>query len=187
MRQAAHIFTAGLLVACCLAACTLPPPNPAPEAAVASPGVRAMETTAAGARFTTGPLPAGWSVFPHGDAARAFRNDANDQIIMVNVLYAPNRTAGLIALRNHLLFDIAERKISEQDTIEVDLREALWTVVAGRLDGAEVKMAIVVVRIDAWVYDLILVGDPDHFDVALPDFKHFIDAFHQQRAGEPQE
>jgi hypothetical protein len=171
-----------------LAGCARSPaPNANPENPAAPDGVEAMEKTAEGARFFTGPLPVGWQVLHRGGAKVAFHNTLHNQIIMVNVLYAPNRQANLTALRNHLLFDMTDRKILENNFFEVDDREALWTVVDGRLDGAEIRLAIVVVRIDSWVYDLVYVADPAQFDACLADFKKFVDAFHQQRSAEPGE
>jgi hypothetical protein len=174
------------LAACALAACSA---NPKPTGAPAGVrgGVKAVELTAEGARFTLGTLPAGWARFNKGDAKIAYRNHLQNQIIMVNVVYAPNRKADLRALFNHLMFDITDRKLLEYEKIMVDEREALWTVVEGELDGAPIKLAAAVVRIDAWVYDLVFVSSPDNFDLGLSAFRQFVQAFHQMRSGEGEE
>lgn len=156
-----------------------PAPVTTPEAQPT--GVSRVEVAAEGARFFVGPLPYGWRRSLTGQAKAAFVNKINDQIIMVNVVYAPNRRAGLTALRNHLLFDITSRNIIEQESMEIDNREALWTIVEGRLDGARIKMALLVVRIDDWVYDMAYVAVPENFDKNLEDFKQFIKTFHHQR------
>jgi hypothetical protein len=180
---------------CCLGwllvtalACAARPAKPVggPEPA-ASDGVTPHEVAHQGVRFRLGGLPFGWDALRKGDAVAAFQNRFHDQVIMVNQVYAPNRKANLTALRNHLLFDITDREITEHKKIEIDDREALWTVIDGRLDGARVKLAVAVVRIDAWVYDLVYIATPDRYDVCLPDFQAFIKAFHQKRAGAPEE
>jgi len=147
------------------------------------PAEGAVEVTAEGARFFIGPLPAGWKrlTLPTGQAKIAYNQTVNHQAIMVNVIYAPNRAAGLRALRNHLLFDITSRTIVEEQFMEIDNREALWTTVEGRLDGARVKMALLVVRIDDWVYDMVYVAVPETFELNLEDFKQYIRTFHHQR------
>ncbi|MHA1567996.1 MAG: hypothetical protein ACTSXZ_00880 [Alphaproteobacteria bacterium] len=150
-------------------------------------GVPRVEVVAEGARFEVGPLPAGWKRMQTGGAKAAFRHLVSDQVIMVNVVYAPNRQAGLTALRNHLLFDITSRKILEQESIEIDHREAIWTIVEGRLDGARVKLALLVVRIDEWVYDMVYIAVPERFDLYLDDFQQFIHSFHHQRHYDPME
>jgi len=174
-----------------LASCGGPPkPDGAPEDKNDEVGVRAMELTSDGARFKIGPLPTGWRRLQElggGEAKAAFTNRANDQAIMVNVSYAPNRRAGLIALRNHLLFDITDRKILEQSEIEVDKREGLWTVCTGYLDGAPIKMALVVARIDNWVYDLAYISPPSQFEHNLKDFKDFVKTLHQRRQDQEKE
>lgn len=152
-----------------------------------SDGVPAQVIAAEGARFVTGALPFGWRRLLTGDAKAGFMNQIHGQAIMVNVVYAPNRRADLTALRNHLLFDLTEREILEHELIEVDHRESLWTVVEGRMEGARIKMALAVVRIDDWVYDLAYVSTPAQFDVCLPDFKTFLTAFHQKRNYRPVE
>ncbi|MDP8224389.1 MAG: hypothetical protein P9L99_13575 [Candidatus Lernaella stagnicola] len=145
-------------------------------------GVPSQVIAAEGVRFTTGALPFGWRKLLRGEAKAGFLNEVHGQAIMVNVVYAPNRNAGLVALRNHLLFDLAERRIHEHEMIEVDHRQALWTVARGRLDGAAVQLALVVVRIDDWVYDFAYVSTPENFDVCLGDFRGMLNGFHQSRA-----
>lgn len=151
------------------------------DATYSPQGVPPKEIAAEGVRFTTGSLPAGWRQLRQGEAKVAYLNNPTGQSIMLNVVYAPNRKANLKALRNHLLFDLTGRNILEHKPIEVDSREALWTVVEAKLDGAAIKMALVVVRIDDWVYDMAYVSDPDKFDACLADFQRFIQEFHQQR------
>ncbi len=149
--------------------------------APAGDGVPAQVVAAQGTRFVTGSLPFGWRRLLRGDAKAGFMNEVHGQAIMINVVYAPNRKAGLVALRNHLLFDLTHRRILEHETTEVDHREALWTVAEGRFDGALVKMALVVVRIDDWVYDIVYISAPDNYEMCLVDFKSFLTGFHQQR------
>jgi len=160
-------------------------PRPAPELTPGEDeltGIAAFEVADQGARFIVGPLPFGWKrMMLEGGATVGFTNRFHDQTIFVNVLYAPNRRAGLTALRNHLLFDLTSREILEQETIEVDNREALWTVIKGRLDGARVKMALVVVRIDDWVYDLAYIAVPETYEICLADFRQMVNAFHHKR------
>ncbi len=174
----------GLLLAMLLAlvACSQNP-KPTSEVVTASPGVQAMEIAAEGARFNVGPLPFGWKrlIVPTNQAKAAFSHVVNNQAIMINVVYAPNRGADLRALRNHLLFDVTSRTIEKEEFLEIDNREALWTEVSGRLDGARVKMALLVIRIDEWVYDMAYVAVPENFDRNLDDFKKFIHTFHHQR------
>lgn len=150
-------------------------------------GVDPIEMAQSGARFTTGPLPGGWNRLRGGGATIAFTRSDNRQSIFINVIYAPNRKADVQSLRNHLLFDLTSRKIREQETIEVDNREALWTVAEGRLDGARVQIALVVLRMDSWVYDFCYVSVPENFDEALADFKHFVHYFHHKRSYPPAE
>jgi hypothetical protein len=174
----------GFVVLACLgaSACAFNP-GPAGSPGTATPGEGVVEVAAEGARFTIGPLPAGWKrlKLTTNAAKVAYQHAVNHQAIMVNVIYAPNRAAGLRALRNHLLFDITSRTILEEQFLEVDNREALWSTVDGRLDGARIKMALLVVRIDDWVYDLVYVAVPETFDLNLEEFKQFIKTFHHQR------
>lgn len=169
-----------LLFASWLVGCSANPP-PAAGTVDQPVGVPAIETAAEGTRFVTPTLPFGWNRLDKGNAKIAFINQIHDQVILVNVVYAPNRKANLKTLRNHLIFDITDRRFVEHKNIEVDDRKALWTVVEGRLDGAAVKLATAVVRIDDWVYDLAYIAVPDTFDVCLPDFQKFVAAFHQKR------
>lgn len=117
------------------------------------------------------------------DADMAFFNDENKATIVVNSTCGIQKQVPLTALRNHLLFDMTDRLILEQEKTEIDMREGLRSLVQGRLDGGLFKMEIFLVLIDNCVYDFVYIVNLEKYKECRPDFISVVKGFHARRDG----
>jgi hypothetical protein len=81
------------------------------------------------------------------------------------------------ALMNHLLFGMRERKFQVEETVTLDGRGALHTVVELELDGVPLTLEILVLKKDGCVYDLSLIASRASFQQARPVFASLVRGF----------
>ena len=72
---------------------------------------------------------------------------------------------------------LTDRQVVSQTVRPCSRREALETIVVGKLDGVERKLALLVLKKDGCVYDLVLGAGPAQFDQALIAFGRVRDSF----------
>ena len=125
--------------------------------------------------------PPGWNSFKLTDVDLAFNNEATGASIMINSTCEMEGPVPLIALTNHLLLDIIDRKIKTRRELEIDGRIGLATIMTGRLEGFEMQMDLRVVQIDSCVYDLVYLAPLGKFDEAHQDFETITAGFHARR------
>lgn len=133
--------------------------------------------------YKIGVLPDEWRRLWGYDADMAFFNDQHKATIVVNSTCGIQKQVPLTALRNHLLFDMTDRLILEQEKTEVDMREGLRSLVQGRLDGGLFKMEVFLVLIDNCVYDFVYIVSLEKFSECRPDFINLVKGFHARRQG----
>jgi hypothetical protein len=157
--------------------------GPSPVLNKSEKGLRPQKFIDENTTFTTGPLPAGWRRLWGYDGDLAFYNDTLKATIMVNATCNIRRQMPLVALRNHLLIDIAERFVVDQKEVDLDMRRALHTTVQGRLDGSLIKMELYVVKIDSCVYDFAYIVNLESYEIGKEAFTQFVNQFHARRKG----
>ena len=131
------------------------------------------------ASFHGGPVPASWDRLTNVDGAMlAFHDKESGGSATV---YARCGQDGddvpLTALTKHLIIGFTERKTTEEKLVPLDGREALHTVLDGKLDGVPVSLAIYVLKKDGCVYDLVWVAPPERFQAGIAGFDAFVAGF----------
>ena len=135
-----------------------------------------------GPRYTVGDLPEGWKTESDATGAdKAYRLGESGVSILVNATCEVYSQVPLKALTAHLLIDITDREILSREETTIDYRDAMVTVVKGKLDGGEVQMDLRVVKIDDCVYDLAYVAAPESFGEGHADFEALVKSFHASR------
>jgi hypothetical protein len=66
-----------------------------------------------------------------------------------------------------------ERDFVSQETLPLDDREALHTLMRAKLDGVPMQYDIYVMKKDGCVYDLVYVAPPARFTAGAADFERF--------------
>lgn len=130
------------------------------------------------ASFRTGPVAASWQRVDVQGSMLAFHDGETGG--SVNVYGRCGQDADdvpLAALTNHLLIGFTEREVQEQKVVPMDGREAMHTIVSGKLDGVRVKLNIYVLKKDGCVYDLVWVAPPEQFDAGAARFDEFAAGF----------
>jgi len=118
-----------------------------------------------------------WKQIESEDTNLAFFNDSLNAVIMVNSTCDEYKDAPASALTGHLFIGIEDRKVLEQQKVMLDGREAVYTLVEGKLDGAPVKLATYVLVKNYCIYDLAYSAPPASFERGLPYLKNIADKF----------
>lgn len=134
--------------------------------------------------FRVATVPPTWRRVSLPYADLAFRDDARDASILLNSRCSPSdRDAPLVALTDHLILGTTARRVTREETVPFDGREAQHTLLEARLDGVPMAYDIYVLKKDGCVFDLVYVTPPP----AAPDgvatsgaveFERFVSGFH---------
>ena len=132
----------------------------------------------AGVAFAVADAPASWSRLGLSSGLLAFRDHAASATVLVNGRCGKDgEDVPLAALTAHLFFQFTEREAEEEDTVAMDGREALRTVLRAKLDGVPKRFEAVVMKKDGCVYDFVLIADPASFPQARPAFEAYVAGF----------
>lgn len=124
-------------------------------------------------------VPSTWRRVDVTDAALAFHDDAHDASVLINGRCGPtDEGTPLEALTNHLLIGTTERSVEEQEKEPLDGREALRSVVRGKVDGVPLRFVVFVFKKDGCVYDFVLAGPPDGVARGRKAFESVVRGFH---------
>jgi hypothetical protein len=129
--------------------------------------------------FRVGNQPETWRRLEVSNALLAFQDERDSAVISVNARCKRQREdVPLQALTNHLFLQFTERRISSEETIPFDEREARRTIMLAKLDGVERKFEVLVAKKDGCVYDFIYFAHPDDFPRHRAEFEQFVQGFH---------
>ncbi len=131
-----------------------------------------------GIRYKIGPLGEGWRRIEVEENDLAFYNDAFYAIIQVNSTCRRDyEDVSLKILTDHLLYGLTERKILLQEKRMIDRREALYTELSAKLDGVEIRAAILVLKKNECIFDFTYLTRPWNFGRGIGDFHRVIYGF----------
>jgi hypothetical protein len=132
-----------------------------------------------------GPVPAEWRPVQIPGADLAWRDDAHGASALFDVrCEGRDRDAPLGVLTEHLIMGTTERDFTSQETVPLDRREALHTLMRAKLDGVPMQYDIYVMKKDGCVYDVVYVAPPDQYAGGAADFERFARGLHTG-SGEP--
>ena len=151
--------------------------------ACAEPGFDGRVFRSGNIAFELSSLPSSWRQIEVTDTAVAFRDDSRNATIAVNGRCGKDADdVPLRSLTQHLFIHFTERAIIEQQTIELDAREALVTDASAKLDGVKKHFRVVVLKKDGCVYDLMLIARSQPSSAQLEEFDGFVRGFSALRA-----
>ena len=125
-----------------------------------------------------GPVPEPWRRVSIEGADLAYRDEAHDASVLFDVRCARGSDAPLTVLTEHLIMGTTDRDFVTQDTVPLDRREALHTLMRAKLDGVPMQYDIYVMKKDGCVYDMVYVAPPARFTAGAPDFERFALGLH---------
>jgi len=127
--------------------------------------------------FRVGPLPSTWRSIEVDGAALAFRDDPSGATVAVNGRCGVDGDdVPLQALTHHLFLNFTQRKIQNQQSLEIDGRGALRTDLSANLDGVAKEFVVYVLKKDGCVYDFMWIG-AENARAGVPDFERFVTGF----------
>jgi hypothetical protein len=126
--------------------------------------------------FQVGPIPPAWHAVDVDGALLAFRDDRAPATVAVNGRCGlDGDDVPLEALTHHLFLHFTDRKLIQQERLELDGRAALRTDLDAALDGVPLHYRVVVMKKDACVYDFMLMspsaGGAGEFDRFVGGFE----------------
>jgi hypothetical protein len=125
--------------------------------------------------YTIGQPGEAWRRVQLETADLAWFNSELGAGLIVNSACEGVQDAPLVGLTNELLIGTTEREILKQELRPFSKREALETIVTGKLDGVLRKRALFVVKKDGCVYDIVFDAPPEHFEAGLPTYRRVRD------------
>jgi hypothetical protein len=132
-----------------------------------------------GVRFVAGEQPPAWRGIEADGTLLTFRDDEHDATIGVNGRCGKDaEDVPLVALTQHLFLQFTERKVTDQQVVAMDGREAMRTTLTAKLDGVERAFAIYVLKKDGCVWDFLYVSRPQSFSSEVRKFDQFVAGFH---------
>ena len=120
-----------------------------------------------------GPVPGPWRRVSIDGADLAYRDEPRDASVLFDVRCARGSDAPLAVLTEHLIMGTTARDFVSQETVPLDHREALHTLMRAKLDGVPMQYDIFVMKKDGCVYDLVYVAPPARFTAGAADFERF--------------
>ena len=82
----------------------------------------------------------------------------------------PAESGSLPAVARHLFFGLKTPEMASRLPIQVAGIPGIRTRMSAQLDERPVEVDAVTLRLNACLYDLVLVAPPDRFALAQPDF-----------------
>ena len=120
-----------------------------------------------------GPVPAGWHRVRIDGADLAYRDEAREGSALFDVRCGRGSDAPLTVLTEHLIMGTTARDFVSQETLPLDDREALHTLMRAKLDGVPMQYDIYVLKKDGCVYDVVYVAPSARFSAGAADFERF--------------
>ena len=132
--------------------------------------------------YRVGPLGTGWQMVHEEGAEIGFYNRRIAGIIQGNATCRDDaETAPLASLTDHLLIGYTERHPTRTETVAVDGREALHSIVKAKLDGVPLILDLYVLKRNGCIFDLSYVAPPDTYEDGGGDFGEFVAGFADAR------
>lgn len=127
-------------------------------------------------RYRVGPRPRDMERVDVDDNDLAFYNPRLGTI-SVNSTCTEYEDVPEVALLNHLLFGMRERRFRVEETVTLDGRGAYHVVVDVELDGVPITLEVFLVKKDGCVYDITHIRRRDAPEAARRDFLAFVSGF----------
>lgn len=131
--------------------------------------------------YQVGPLSKEWVLKKSKQPGIHFHNIRYGATITTEALCGgAYEDLSLDLLTDHLFAGLTEIQKKGSQVVRLDDRQALYTRVTARLDGAPVHLNIVVLKKEQCQFDFYAVTKPSYGEEITKDFKEFVKGFHYQ-------
>jgi len=86
--------------------------------------------------------------------------------------------APLTSLADQLFYGMAKTQTIKHQDLKLEGRAAVKAQATGTVDGAPIRMEVVVLKMNACVFDFVYMATPEDFERDLDDFKRMYEGFH---------
>ncbi len=130
-----------------------------------------------GGSFLIGQLPSTWVRKKFSYRALLFQSP-NGSSISVNSFCKGSFDDGpLPLLSRQLLYGLGNQKTHSQKTFKLDGRDAIRTVVDGAMDGAQVTVDAVTLKMNECIFDFVYTSTPHDYSAGVSDFEGLYKGF----------
>lgn len=122
--------------------------------------------------------PAGWKVEHGARADLTLQSEAAPGGMLVDATCGGREVSRpMDVLTRHLTFGLRKRDVVEDGTTSVAGREATHSVVRGVVDGRDVTVEALVLRVEPCVHDFLYVAPTGVFAAGRPAFRAVVESF----------
>lgn len=101
-------------------------------------------------------------------------NDVLHGTFVMDALCGPKfEDTPLAMLAKHLLYKLENPRMEPKQYFPLEGREALRVEGTGTIDGVSLRMAVVVLKKNACIYDFVYFAPPGHFAEGARDFENY--------------
>ena len=131
-----------------------------------------------GGAFRVGKLSDSWKRESFGYKAIMFKHKERDASVSVSSFCKGSfDDAALSLLSDQALYGVTNQKNIRRTSIRLADREALRSVTNGRLDGVDLTIDTVTLKMNECVFDFVYVSKPDEYGLDKADFEKFYGGF----------
>lgn len=116
----------------------------------------------------------GWQQIEVEGTELAFRAEPGGQVAALFVSCEEEQPIALRILARRLFFGISPKRVVTQEALSLNGREAVHTVLTGRLHDTDVTVSSYVAKDGGCAYDLVYVASREVFEDRLPEFERFV-------------
>ena len=131
--------------------------------------------------YQIGALGPEWKLVSRARGSAGFVHGAGGGVILSHATCRDDAEAApLASLTAHMLIGYSERRERAVRLVAFAEREALRSVLDGKLDGVPIVLDLYVLKRNGCIFDLSYVAPVATYDAGLADFQRFVDGFQQQ-------
>jgi hypothetical protein len=118
-----------------------------------------------------------WRPHAEKNSQVAWRHRHDPAVIQVRSQCEEHGDSSLEQFTDHLRIDFREWEVASQRFITLENREALRTTVDANLDGAPIKLELIVMKKNGCLFDLTYISAPSAFGDGMASFERVLDGF----------
>jgi hypothetical protein len=131
-----------------------------------------------GFAFRVPKAPPSWELLDVSHASVAYQDRKSGGTIAINGRCGVDgEDVPLRSLTMHLFLQFTARETVLEETVPLDSREAMHSVVLAKLDGVAKKFDVWVMKKDGCVYDFVYITSPEGYASGVGEFNQFVRGF----------
>ncbi|MCF6148578.1 MAG: hypothetical protein E3K37_07960 [Candidatus Kuenenia sp.] len=128
-------------------------------------------------QYTIHSMGKGWQILQEEKEGLSLWNEEYNATIVIIYSHLHNETLTPDLLNHQLFIGIRNKDVIMKESVLIDGKETLHSVLMGKLDDKKFKFDAYVIKEDIFVCDIVYFAQPEFFDSAHGDFQELIRSF----------